>query len=251
MADLSPHPSGTAPPSVGRPTRRLVAGAVLLLVVLLVLRLPLPLYVLQPGPVFPLSGVVALEAEGGAAPEPITGDFLFTTIQLDDADVAGVLVAALDGDAQLISRAAVLGGQDEASFIADQEAAFDAAEALAVRLGLEAVGSDVPVDAVAVDAAGVGGPSAGLMIALAVADLASADDLAAGRLVAGTGTVEGSGAVGRVGSIADKVRAAEAAGAVVFLTPAGQVEQARAAARSTEIIGVSTVDEAVEALLGR
>lgn len=99
----------------------------------------------------------------------------------------------------------------------------------------------------------VGGPSAGLMIGLAVYDQAAPEaNLAAGRRVAGTGTLTSHGAVGRIGGIERKALAAERRGADVFLAPATQADQAGLLLpeeRAMEIVPVASFEEARELLL--
>ncbi|MEX2393711.1 MAG: PDZ domain-containing protein, partial [Actinomycetota bacterium] len=56
----------------------------------------------------------------------------------------------------------------------------------------------LPID-IAIDAQGIGGPSAGLMYALGIVDMLNTDDLARGRRIAGTGEIEIDGIVGAVG----------------------------------------------------
>jgi Lon-like protease len=103
--------------------------------------------------------------------------------------------------------------------------------------------------AVDVDQGQIGGPSAGLMLALTVYDLVDPGDLAAGRTIAGTGTIDISGRVGAVGGVAQKVAAAEEAGAEVFLVPAAEAGQARKAAGTRlKVTSVQTMDDAVAAL---
>jgi Lon-like protease len=99
---------------------------------------------------------------------------------------------------------------------------------------------------------GVVGPSGGLMVALTVFDLVSEDvDLTAGRFIAGTGTVDARGAVGSVGGVPQKVRAAIDEGADLFLVGESEVDEARdAAAGALEVVAVSTLGEAIEVLLG-
>lgn len=63
----------------------------------------------------------------------------------------------------------------------------------------------------------VGGPSAGLMMALTVYDLLDPTDLTGKRVIAGTGAIDLSGAVRPVGGIRQKVRGAQLAGATIFL----------------------------------
>lgn len=107
---------------------------------------------------------------------------------------------------------------------------------------------DLPFDA-ELGETNIGGPSAGMMIALTTVDLLLEDDLSAGRLVAGTGTIDGEGRVGTVGGVAEKVTAAQAAGVDLLLVPDEQLEVAVAASDGDlRIVGVSTLAEAVAAL---
>lgn len=110
---------------------------------------------------------------------------------------------------------------------------------------------ELPVE-VAVDGGRVGGPSAGLLTALAVYDTLSDEDLAAGRHIAGTGTLSLAGTVGRIGAIEEKVRAAVAFEAEVFLVPAEQADEAVAAAQGRiKVIGVHSFDDGLTALRQR
>ncbi|MDX1620848.1 MAG: PDZ domain-containing protein, partial [Nitriliruptorales bacterium] len=78
---------------------------------------------------------------------------------------------------------------------------------------------DLPVDVGPTGDANVGGPSAGLMIALAFYDAATNGELTS-RRVAGTGAIRLNGDVGPVSGIGEKVEGAIQAGAEVFLVPA-------------------------------
>lgn len=107
---------------------------------------------------------------------------------------------------------------------------------------------ELPVD-VEVQTDTVGGPSAGLMIAIAVYDLVDRGDLLQGRTVAGTGTIDTSGRVGPVAGVSEKVDAAIDRDASVFLVSDGLADEARAAADGAlDVIAVSDVDEAIEQL---
>ncbi len=95
----------------------------------------------------------------------------------------------------------------------------------------------------------IGGPSAGMMIALTVYDLLSEDDLLAGRTVMGTGTVDVDGRVGPVGGVAHKMRAAAEHGADLVLVPASQLQVALdAAPEGLRVVGVATLEQAIDAL---
>lgn len=119
-----------------------------------------------------------------------------------------------------------------------------------IGIAIETIANDVelPID-VTIDETGIGGPSAGMMIALTVYDLVSTEDLTRGRRIAGSGTIDAEGNVGGIGGLEQKLAAAAEAGAELVLVPAHQVDEARGhAPAGLEVVGVATLDEAIEAL---
>lgn len=86
-----------------------------------------------------------------------------------------------------------------------------------VGIGIEAVFA--PSISVKIDAGDVGGPSAGMMFALAVYDKLTPGPLTAGQSIAGTGTIALDGSVGPIGGIRHKMVGAREAGAAWFLAP--------------------------------
>ena len=106
---------------------------------------------------------------------------------------------------------------------------------------------------ISVDAAGIGGPSAGLSWALSIVQLLGPNDLTRGRVIADTGTIDYMGNVGDIGGIQQKVYGAEAVGATIFLCPKDQASDARAAAAKVgyhlKVMGVTTLDQAVQDLM--
>jgi PDZ domain-containing protein len=109
------------------------------------------------------------------------------------------------------------------------------------------LGTSVPFR-YSLDTAGISGPSGGLMLSLALLDALTAGDLAGGHRVAGTGTVDELGNVGPIGSVGGKVRAAERAGAEIFLVPERNAEEAVAASHTMRVVSVKTFDHAIAAL---
>jgi Lon-like protease len=96
---------------------------------------------------------------------------------------------------------------------------------------------------------GVGGPSAGLMFALAVVDKLTPYDLAGGRFVAGTGAIEPTGNVTPINGIPFKMRKAYDEGATVFLVPAANCEEAVATnPGDLQLVRIGTLHDAVTAL---
>jgi PDZ domain-containing protein len=96
----------------------------------------------------------------------------------------------------------------------------------------------------------IAGPSAGLMLSLALYDQLTPEDLTSGRQIAGTGTLGCDGDVGPIGGIRQKVAAARAEGAEIFLAPEGNVEEARSIGDGIEIVPVATFAQALGYLSG-
>nr|WP_277068271.1 PDZ domain-containing protein [Saccharomonospora viridis] len=95
----------------------------------------------------------------------------------------------------------------------------------------------------------VGGPSAGLMFALAILDELTPGAMTGGQSIAGTGTIDAEGNVGEIGGISFKLVAAHEAGADAFLVPEGNCGEAVAAApEGLTLVRVATLDDAVSAV---
>lgn len=122
---------------------------------------------------------------------------------------------------------------------------------IGVRISTHAPTVRLPFD-VDIATGDVGGPSAGVMVALAVHDLVTDEDLASGRRVAGTGTLAVDGTVGDIGDVGLKVVAAARRGADLFIAPSSQAAAARAAVPAGSdmtVVGVDTFDDARSALV--
>ncbi len=95
----------------------------------------------------------------------------------------------------------------------------------------------------------IGGPSAGLMFSLGIIDLLKPEDLTGGKFIAGTGTIDDLGKVGPIGGIHQKLVAARAAGATVFLTPTDNCVEARQLVpRGLRLVKVTTLRDALSSL---
>lgn len=95
----------------------------------------------------------------------------------------------------------------------------------------------------------IGGPSAGLMFALAIVDLVQPTDLTGGKVIAGTGTIDEDGTVGPIGGIQQKLIGARERGATVFLTPAGNCAEAlQSPPAGLALVKVSSLSDALAAL---
>lgn len=78
---------------------------------------------------------------------------------------------------------------------------------------------------VAFDLDNIGGPSAGMMFALAVVDVMTVGDLTGGEVISGTGTMSVDGYVGAIGGIEQKMFGAVRDGAAWFLAPVGNCDE--------------------------
>ena len=111
---------------------------------------------------------------------------------------------------------------------------------------------------VTIDTEEIGGPSAGLMFSLEIYNQLVKDDLTKGYKIAGTGTIESDGTVGRIGGIEQKVVAADKADADIFLAPHENgtddsnyqlaLQTAKDIGSSMKIIPINTFEEAVSYL---
>jgi PDZ domain-containing secreted protein/Zn-dependent protease/predicted transcriptional regulator len=90
----------------------------------------------------------------------------------------------------------------------------------------------------------IGGPSAGLAYALAIADIIDARDVARGRSLAASGTIQLTGEVGVVGGLEQKAQAAREANAEVVLVPKEELDQVE----GRDVHGVESLGEALQLL---
>lgn len=94
----------------------------------------------------------------------------------------------------------------------------------------------------------VGGPSAGMMFALAIIDKLEPGDLTGGRIVAGSGSITGDGDVGPIGGVRQKLYAAAELGADYFLADEGNCREALdgGVPGGIPVYAIADLDEAVE-----
>ncbi|WP_096189239.1 SepM family pheromone-processing serine protease [Evansella halocellulosilytica] len=109
-----------------------------------------------------------------------------------------------------------------------------------------------------IDTATIGGPSAGLMFSLEIYNQLVEEDITKGQHIAGTGSIDEDGNVGRIGGVRQKIIAADQAGASAFLVPneRGAIESNYEIALETaenidsnmEIVPIDTFEEALQYL---
>jgi PDZ domain-containing protein len=94
----------------------------------------------------------------------------------------------------------------------------------------------------------VGGPSAGLAFTLAIIDDLTPGSLTGGTRVAVTGTIAPDGTVGEVGGVEQKAITARTNGVQLMVVPKREVADAKRGAGDVRVVGVSTIDQALDAL---
>lgn len=109
-----------------------------------------------------------------------------------------------------------------------------------------------------IDTDKIGGPSAGFMFSLEIYNQILGEDITKGYAIAGTGTINEAGEVGRIGGVKQKLIAAERAGANFFLAPnefdsptSNYTEALQAAEENNvkmKIVPIDTFDDAIKFL---
>jgi PDZ domain-containing protein len=100
-----------------------------------------------------------------------------------------------------------------------------------------------------IKAGDVGGPSAGMMFSLGIYDRLTPGALTGGADIAGTGTIDYTGAVGPIGGIRQKLVGAHDGGADWFLAPADNCDEVVGHVPSgLRVVRVATFDDALAAI---
>lgn len=94
----------------------------------------------------------------------------------------------------------------------------------------------------------IGGPSAGLVFALAVFDRATPGALMKDRSIAGTGTIDAAGKVGPIGGIKEKVAGARRGGATIFLVPRDNCRDLVGVETDLLLVRVDSLTSAIDSL---
>ncbi len=119
----------------------------------------------------------------------------------------------------------------------------DVRSGIGVALATRDFQVDVPFD-VNFTSRQIGGPSAGLAYALAIADMVQQRDFTHG-VVAASGTITPTGEVGPVGGLRHKAVAAADAGADLFLVPEAQLHEVGNAPDGLKVRGVDDLSSAL------
>lgn len=210
--------------------------------------LPSGFFAISPGPTFSLSGMASVRGR----PDPTTS-FHMVTVTANEANWYTALLAAADPRVALWDRAGVFGGKSLDQYSAEMKGLMEESRVQATRQAFRAAGmppTDEAVSMVSVENGEVLGPSAGLAFALQISSILMDEDLSAGIKVAATGALDDSGRVLAIGGIAQKAMSCRDNGIQLFLVPTSNYEEALKHAGNVRVVGVASLDEAIEVMRG-
>lgn len=192
----------------------------------------------------PIDVVGDLRVDGVPVERP-TGRYLLTAVSIDRPNLLGLVRAVAGGKEVLAVDSAPAGSIDTERTRALAREGFLDSQRRAVAVAADHSGIDPTRISVHFRARPLTGSSAGLVYALALADMLEPADIARGRVIAATGVIGDDGAVGPVRFADVKRHAAGAGHASVFLVPRGQE---RVAGGDFDVIGVATFEDALRRL---
>jgi PDZ domain-containing protein len=93
-----------------------------------------------------------------------------------------------------------------------------------------------------------GGPSGGLVFAIALVELLTEKDVLQGEHIAGTGTINARGIVGGIGGINEKISSAQKVGATLFFAPVSNASEIANVPAGIKVVTVATLAQAISYL---
>ncbi|GCD93187.1 hypothetical protein EHYA_00830 [Embleya hyalina] len=229
-----------------------------LLMFALAFSVPVPYVVVRPSSTLDTlgenEGRPVVEISGPARVYPTTGRLLLTTVGVgargERHHLGSLLRAWWDTDKAVVPKESVYpdgksGQQVLEANLRDMNKAQDNATVAALAY----LGMSTEQAKPTFHTGRVGGPSAGLFLALGIVDKLSGQDLTGGRTIAGTGAIDADGRVRRIGGLPMKLLAAKRDQATVFVLPRAECGEAdRAGNGGLRLVPVETLAGAVDAL---
>ncbi len=174
--------------------------------------------------------------EAGGEPIALADDLVAVIEDHEPGDVLSLVVEDLAGETREVDAELVERDEDPGEPM------------LGVSIETRDRGIELPF-LIDIDTGSVGGPSAGLAMALAVLDVLTPGELTGGHRVATTGTIDLAGQVGAVGGVKQKTISARDDGVELFLVPAAEADEAREHAGDMRVVGVEVLEDALVALV--
>ncbi len=184
--------------------------------------------------------------EGYPAADVLEQGDQILTVDGDPVDGVGELSVALaDAGAGTTVQLGILREGDEQTIDIVPVASEDDPDL--VLIGIQTAATyDFPFE-VTVNLGDVGGPSAGMMLALGVYDKLTPGALTGGERIAGTGTISADGEVGAIGGVRQKMYGAVGAGADWFLAPVANCDEVVGhVPGGLEVFAVTSLDDALD-----
>ena len=217
--------------------------------------------------VFEASASTALAATADYLGRPVYSAVLVSSVEagspadgnLESGDMIKAIAGTPTASSRDVSQAVAAlpaGSQVAVDYVRDGEPASVSITSVArpdgspgAYLGLLLVDSYTSDFVANVALKGIGGPSAGMVFALAMTDRMTPGDLLGGGHVAGTGTIDAQGRVGPIGGIDKKAISVQRSGAELFVVPkencadlAGRVPQ------GLTVAAVDTLSAAIDSI---
>jgi PDZ domain-containing protein len=200
-----------------------------------------PIVVVTPGRPIDITDDITVK---GAAVDKPNGHYLLTPVRYDQPSLFGAAVAVVKGRTTVpLDRPT---SDDTLASVRAGEARFRSSQRDAADLAVRAAGLDPATVTVEFRSRTLQGTSAGLVYAIALADMLDPADLAGGRTIAVTGTLDPDGRIQPVAFVWIKADAARRGGATLFLVPRGQAPLA--ATSGAEVTEVESLDDALARL---
>lgn len=234
-----------------------------LIVFTILLWLPTPYVIMEPGNAMSVESMVQLEESY----KDVDGDLMLTTVRMSYANVSHFLQSFFKRHADLYLKKSVLQGQSPEEYSERQiiymqtsqnnaiQAAYNKAEVpyqIKMIDNVQIIEADDARKQVRISADEIGGPSAGLVFALEIYSRLVPHNVTKGYAIAGTGSINPQGEVSPIGGVDYKVVAAHKAGADLFFVPEANgplaLEQAARIKTNMKIVTVKTLDDALQYL---
>jgi CRP-like cAMP-binding protein len=237
-------------PVVVRPLdRRVVAGMVAVVMAAMTMfafSYHPDVLVVRPSRPIDVSSDIAI-AVGASRSAPVAlhaprGRYILTAVDIEETTLAGLALAVAQGHDTLPR---VQGEAAVEESRAGRER-YQQSQRVALDLVARRAGIDPATLVVRFRDRGLAGPSAGLVYALVLADMADVVAVPPGRVIAATGELAPDGRIRAVGFIAMKREVAEGSGAALFLMP--MVAGRGGGPSSPGTVSVATLDEALAAV---
>lgn len=219
---------------------------------------PVPYVVVRPSSTLDTlgehEGRPVVEISGPARVYPTNGRLLLTTVGVgargERHRLGSLLRAWWDTDKAVVPKESVYpDGKSVEQVVEANLGGMKKAQDNATAAALTYLGMSTEQARPAFHTGKVGGPSAGLFLALGIVDKLSEQDLTGGRTIAGTGAIDADGRVGRIGGLPMKLLAAKRDHATVFVLPRAECGEAgRAGSGGLRLVPVETLSGAVDAL---